>query len=267
MKKLIPGLVKHWAKKYLWQLVFRTKISGAGKQQNEQCSQQLEKYPDIIPQLNVFTTHNEDGILQYLLSKTGTASKFFIDIGSNDCINSNCANLAFHYNWKGIFIDGNSRFINRGKYIYRSYFKSDFNRFIFKKAIVQLSTINQLLEQLSVPETVDLLSIDLDGNDYHIWKALEIIRPKIVVVEVQVEKGMTDFIPPYNEVFELYEEEIPKGASPLSMIELANLKGYQLVAANTQGFNLFFVRNDCMGNLHPLSTEAFSKKFSGGFKK
>lgn len=259
MKKLLPDFIKNYIKKYLWRFVFRKQIFTTGKTSNQVAVQQLQLHPELIPPLNVFTTHNEDGILQYIFSKTGTSSNFFIDIGSNDCINSNCANLAFHYNWNGIFIDGNAQLLQRGKYIYQSFFKSAAGRFQFIDAIVGPGNINQLLQGAIPPATIDLLSVDLDGNDYHIWQALKIIQPRVVVIEVQIEKGMTEFIPVYNEVFELYEKEIPKGASPLSMMHLAKSKGYELVAANREGFNLFFVRKDCLNNLQPLTPELFSK--------
>ena len=102
---------------------------------------------------------------------------------------------------------------------------------------------------------IDLLSIDLDGNDYFIWDSISSISPRVVVAEVQVEKGNTNFIPPYASEFEPYETNVPKGASPLSMKNLAETKGYSLVATNKGCYNLFFVRNDCMQFLNELSIE------------
>jgi hypothetical protein len=72
---------------------------------------------------------------------------------------------------------------------------------------------------------------------------------------VQVEKGNADFIPEYNNEFELYEDDMPKGASPLSMQKLAEIKGYELVAVNKGCYNLFFVRKDCMQHLKALTIE------------
>jgi hypothetical protein len=248
--------LKHFIKKYLWSIAFRKKIYKDGVAKNSDFSTYLNSSSIFsTQQLNVFTNANEDGILLNIFTKIGTTNKLFIDIGSNDCINSNCANLAFHHNWSGTFIDGNYKILNRGKYIYQKYFKQNCNRFSFKHTIVTTQNINSILAATTYPKQLDLLCIDLDGNDYHIWNCIEALLPRVVVVEVQVEKGNTQFIPPYTTEFELYEDDTPKGASPLSMVQLANKKGYQLVAVNKGCYNLFFVREDCMENLKTLVIE------------
>ncbi len=251
MKKIIPKKIKSFIKKYFWKIYFREKLFTVAKKKNVEF---LQSMSDNTPTgFNIFTKDGEDGILLYLLSKIGTVDKTFIDIGCNDCINSNCANLAFHHGWKGIFIDGDAASLDRGKYIYSHFFKQESDKFSFVKAIVKPDNINTLLDRYTTKADIDLLAMDLDGNDYHIWQAIEVIKPRIVLVEVQIEKGNMDFIPEYTNSFELYEDDIPKGASPLSMTKLANTKGYELVAANKGGYNLFFVRKDLQGGLNKLN--------------
>lgn len=258
MKQLIPIFIKNLLKKYFWKAIFGKQILSKGKLLNEKCLQELTLNPEVIPNLNIFTVANEDGIIQYLINKIGTTSKTFIDIGSNDCINSNCANLAFHHNWSGCFIDGNKQLIKRAQYIYGSVFGKKSKRFKFIETIVTPQNINALLQTIRSSFEIDFLSIDLDGNDYHIWKSINSISPRLVVVEVQIEKGNNHFIPEYCEIFEKYEADIPKGASPVSMIELAQSKGYELVAVNAHAYNFFFVRKDCLKNLSPLSINSFT---------
>jgi len=249
-------LVKHLIKKYFWSIVFRKKIYKDAVVKNSDFSKQLNNTSSFsIQQLNIFTKANEDGILLNIFTKIGTTNKLFIDIGSNDCINSNCANLAFHHNWSGTFIDGNYKILNRGKYIYQKYFKQKSNQFSFIQATVTKQNINEILSTTSYTKQIDLLCIDLDGNDYHIWNSIDALLPRVVVVEVQVEKGNTHFIPPYTTEFDLYEDDTPKGSSPLSMVQLANKKGYQLVAVNKGCYNLFFVQEDLMQNLKTLVIE------------
>jgi len=249
-------LVKHLIKKYFWSIVFRKKIYKDAVVKNSDFSKQLNNTSSFsIQQLNIFTKANEDGILLNIFTKIGTTKKLFIDIGSNDCINSNCANLAFHHNWSGTFIDGNYKILNRGKYIYQKYFKQKSNQFSFIQATVTKQNINEILSTTSYTKQIDLLCIDLDGNDYHIWNSIDALLPRVVVVEVQVEKGNTHFIPPYTTEFELYEDDTPKGSSPLSMVQLANKKGYQLVAVNKGCYNLFFVQEGLMQNLKTLVIE------------
>ena len=247
------SFAKHLIKKYLWNFVFKNKIYKPAQEKNKIFLSSLDTSSLFSKKLlNIFTRDNEDGLLLNIFTKIGTTNNYFIDIGSNDCINSNCANLSFHHQWKGVFIDGNSTFLNRGKYIFQQYFKSFANKFYFLQAIVTTDNINSILSNTNCPKQPDLLCIDLDGNDYHIWNAINVISPRVVLVEVQIEKGNTVFVPNYATHFELYEDDLPKGASPFSMIELANKKGYHLVAANNGSYNLFFVREDCMKNLQPL---------------
>ena len=237
-------------------MCFVKKIYKDAVVKNSDFSKQLNNTSSFSKQqLNIFTKANEDGILLNIFTKIGTTNKLFIDIGSNDCINSNCANLAFHHNWSGTFIDGNYKILNRGKYIYYHFFKQNVNRFSFNQAIVTTENINSILAATTYPKQIDLLCIVLDGNDYHIWNSIDALLPRVVVVEVQVEKGSTHFIPPYTTEFELYEDDTPKGSSPLSMVQLANKKGYQLVAVNKVCYNLFFVQEDLMRNLKTLVIE------------
>ncbi len=246
------NLLKYLIKKFLWKLVFYDKIYGDALAQNKIYLSKLDETVSFSKEkLNIFTSADEDGILMNIFKKIGTTDKTFVDIGSNDCINSNCANLAFHHDWKGTFIDGNKAILERGRYIYNKYFADCIKRFSFIHAIVTVNNINGILPQ----KQTDLLSIDLDGNDYFIWENITAIDPRVVVTEVQVEKGNTDFIPEYTNEFELYESNTPKGASPLSMTKLAEAKGYTLVATNKGCYNLFFVRKDCLKNLKELSVE------------
>jgi hypothetical protein len=260
MKVILPGFIKSFIKKYFWNIVFHKKISKKAGASNSAflVSQSIQDYRQASD-FNIFTSGGEDGVLLFLLSKIAAKNKIFVDIGSNDCINSNCANLAFHHNWKGAFIDAEAETLNRGKYIYKKYFKKKATCFSFIHSLVTPENINDLLLKACPGGSIDLLSIDLDGNDYFVWKAINVIQPKIVVTEVQVEKGNIDFIPAYTQGFESFESGIPKGASPLSMMKLGLEKGYELAAANKPGYNLFFVRKDCMINLKSINVTEMLK--------
>lgn len=177
--------IKHLIKKYCWKLVLKNKISDAATKLNYEFLKLTENA--VFPQrksLNIFTKNNEDGILLSIIEKVSCENKMFLDIGSNDCINSNCANLAFHHGWKGCFIDGNKQVLSRGKYIYQKHFHDTDNYFYFINAIVSVENINAIISQQIDFKKIDLLCIDLDGNDYFIWDAISIINPKIVLIEV-----------------------------------------------------------------------------------
>ena len=119
-------LLKHLIKKYAWRWVFKNKVYGKAIGQNKNFISLLNGSSLFSKEkLNIFTVDDEDGVLLNIFTKIKTGNKIFVDIGSNDCINSNCANLAFHHSWQGIFIDGNKSVLQRGRYIYSKYFKNE----------------------------------------------------------------------------------------------------------------------------------------------
>jgi hypothetical protein len=108
-----------------------------------------------------------------------------------------------------------------------------------------------LLRQEHVPTDLDLLSIDVDGNDYWIWNGLEEFHPRVVVIEYN------SSLPPGCERVQPYDPESrptltdTSGASLESLCRLAQRKGYQLVHSDLSGTNAFFVRDDIGGELFP----------------
>jgi hypothetical protein len=118
--------------------------------------------------------------------------------------------------------------------------------------MVTRENINQVIEEAGFDGEVDLLSIDIDGNDYWIWNALECIQPRVVIIETHIEFGYHNIIVPYDSEY-VYPGRHPDyhGASPVAMERLANRKGYRLVGANRFGFNTIYVRKDEGAGLIP----------------
>ena len=204
--------------------------------------------------LRVFSQFDEDGILLYLLTVVGIGPRLFLDLGSGDAISgSNTANLALNLGFHGVFIDGNREAIERGKKFYQSHPSTDLYPPLFHSGHITRNNVNSLVKGLGIAGEIDVLSIDMDGNDYWIWEALEVVNPRIVVTETHIEYGMRSIVVPYDEDFEypgLHEDYF--GASMVAMNKLATKKGYRLVGANRFGFNVFFVRNDLAPDLLPV---------------
>lgn len=194
--------------------------------------------------LRVFSQFEEDGKLLFIFAAMGISSGVFVDIGSADGINSNCANLALNFGWHGLFIDGDVDNIQKGKSFYEQHPDSRQYPPKFIRAMVTRENINEILTIADVPEEPDLLSIDIDGNDYWVWDAIDCIRPKVVIIETQIEFGMRSIVVPYDKEY-VYPGRHPDyhGASPKAMVKLANKKGYRLVGSNDYGFNTIYVRN------------------------
>ena len=192
----------------------------------------------------VFSQFEEDGKLLFIFSVTGMKSKCFVEIGSDDGVNSNSANLYFNFGFHGLFIDGNPKSIRRGRRFFSTYPHPWLYKPKFVCAKVTRENINGLIEDAGIKGEIDLLSIDIDGNDYWIWDALEVIDPRVVIIETHNEFGMNNIVVPYDpDYFFPGKHPVYHGASPVAMTKMANRKGYRLVGANELGFNFIFIKN------------------------
>lgn len=201
--------------------------------------------------LRVFSEYEEDGILLFLLGAAGIANHSFVDIGAGDRVTgSNTANLAVNFGFDGLFIDGDAARIASGRAFYRSHPDTSLCPPQFCHALVTRETVNDLLRAHGRTGEVDVLSIDIDGNDYWVWDAIEAISPRIVVIETHVEFGARSIVVPYDPRY-VYPGVHPDyhGASPAAMERLAGKLGYRLVAATRFGFNTFYLRNDLAADL------------------
>lgn len=193
----------------------------------------------------VFSQFEEDGKILFILASIGMKNSRFVEIGADDGLNSNCANLALNFGWSGLFVDGNIRSVNRGRYFYKKYPHPHGDKPVFHAGKVTRENINEILEQYGFIGEVDLLSIDIDGNDYWIWDAIDVMSPRIVIIETHIIYEEKDIVVPYDPEYS-FPGRHPQyhGASPVAMVKLASRKGYRLVGANQLGFNFIFVRND-----------------------
>lgn len=205
----------------------------------------------------LFSQFEEDGLLLYVFALIGMNNKLFIEFGSDDGINSNSANLYFNHDFTGLFLDGNEKAINRGRYFFRKHPNPHVKQPIFKRALIKAENINELIRSAGIEGEIALLSIDIDGNDYWVWKAIEVVSPQVVIIETHNEFGMNDIIVPYDPDY-FYPGKHPTyhGASPVAMTKLANKKGYRLIGANELGFNFIYLRNDLLQGVLPEVTVA-----------
>ncbi len=219
----------------------------------------------------VFSQFEEDGKLLFIFGIIGMDNKTFIEFGSDDGINSNSANLAFNFGWHGLFIDGNKTSIERGRRFYSKYPHPHSYAPKFVCEMIKRENINQIIADAGFSGEIGLLSIDLDGNDYWVWEALDVVQPKVVIIETHNEFGYEDIVVPYDpDYFYPGKHPVYHGASPIAMTNLAKQKGYRLVGANDLGFNFIFIKNGIADDLIPeVSVESVLQHPSAieGFKK
>lgn len=191
---------------------------------------------------NYYSQSGEDGIIEELLTRLKINVGVFVEFGGWDGLKySNCANLARVKQWKGLFIEGNTaRFEALSKNYSNMPGVSLLNRWI--KTRGEESIDRHVYETFGMVE-IDLMSIDIDGNDFHVLRHMQ-IRPKVIVVE------FNPSVP--NDVFFVQEEnpEVFQGSSLLAFYSLMKGKRYELVCCTSA--NAFFLRNDLVvdGNIY-----------------
>lgn len=205
----------------------------------------------------VFSQFEEDGLLLFVVSQIENPVKIFLEFGSDDGINSNSANLHFHHDWTGLFIDGNPKAIDRGRYFYKKHGNQKVKNPTFINSMITRENINSLIKQGGLEGEIGLMSIDIDGNDYWVWEAIEVIQPQVVIIETHNEFGMNDIVVPYDPDY-FYPGKHPDyhGASPIAMTNLAKHKGYKLVGSNELGFNFIFVQKDLALQLKEVTVDS-----------
>ena len=195
-------------------------------------------------EFSVFSQFGDDGIIQWLVHNLDIPNKTFIEFGVEDYRESNTRFLMMNDNWSGFVMDGSNENINRLKSQYY-YWRHDLAA---QSVFITRDNINPLIEAQDFSSDVGLMHIDLDGNDYYIWKAINVINPIIVIVEYNSLFGLDR---PISVIYDAkfirknaHYSTLFFGASLLSLNNLANEKGYSLIGCNSAGNNAYFVRDD-----------------------
>jgi hypothetical protein len=198
----------------------------------------------IENEFRVFSQWGEDGIIQYLVRNIEIRHKIFVEFGVQNYIESNTRFLLINNNWSGLVIDGNPEEVIyiKNDPIYWQYNIKAINAFI------TTDNINQIFLDNGIQGDIGLLSIDIDGNDYWIWEAINSINPAIIVCEYNFRFGADKAVTvPYNPGFirtKSHHSNIYFGASLRALCLLAESKGYSFIGCNSAGINAFFVRKE-----------------------
>jgi hypothetical protein len=193
----------------------------------------------------VFSQNGEDGILAEVFNRIGTTNRTFIEFGVEDGNETNTINLLIK-GWRGAWIEADSEACKAIRGRYASLIKQGHLRLLCE--MITAENIEALLADTAVPEDIDLLSIDIDGNDYWVWKAINRYRPRVVVIEYNATfRPDTEWIMAYDPKA-VWDRTSYYGASLKSLELLGNRKGYALVGCSFIGGNAFFVRHDLVAD-------------------
>lgn len=199
-------------------------------------------------EFKVFSQWGEDGIIQHLITHLDIPNRTFIEFGIEDFSESNCRFLMMKDHWQGYVIDGSKANISRLRSSY--YFWR--HPLTAQSAFVTRENIDTLLQESGFGLQPGLLSVDLDGVDWHVLDALRHWRPSILVVEYNEIFGFDRAVSvPYDPAFvraSAHFSNLYWGASLPAFVHLAKEMGMALVGINGAGSNAFFVQRELLND-------------------
>jgi hypothetical protein len=202
----------------------------------------------------VYSQHDEDGIIQEIFRRIGTGPRTFVEFGVETGVECNTVKLLIE-GWRGLWIEANAQSSKAIGSTFAEFLKD--RRLTLLQSLVTAENIDTLIGNAGLKGEIDLLGIDIDFNDYWVWKAIEAVSPRVVVIEYNA--GLR---PPMSLTVPYQPNRAGGGtnyfgASLEALVRLGRAKGYRVVGCNISGSNAFFVREDLCADhfIEPATAE------------
>ena len=207
-------------------------------------------------EFRVFSQWGDDGIIQWLTSVVEFPSRTFVEFGVENYREANTRFLMMNDNWTGFVMDGSES--NVTQIVNSEYFWK--YELAAKAAFIDADNINELLRASRIGKDVGILHIDLDGNDYWVWKEINAIDPVVVILEYNSVFGIDKPITvPYAKDFDrtkAHHSNLYFGASLRALYQESVDRGYAFVGCNSAGNNAYFVKREKLNDsLREVSLE------------
>lgn len=193
----------------------------------------------------VFSQSDEDGIIAQIFHRIGLTNRVFVEFGVGDGLENNTSALLFD-GWSGLWIEGSKEYCDRMRSNMSNLIEA--GRLTLVNDFIRRDNIDSLISNNLKAREIDLLSVDIDGNDAHVVERIACINPRVIVVEYNGKFGPSiDFCMKYDQNH-VWRKTDNFGASLKCYEKLMTKRGYSLVGCNIVGTNAFFVRNDLLGD-------------------
>ena len=215
----------------------------------------LDANPLARAEFQVFSQYGDDGIISYLIDRVDPPVRRFVEFGVEDYSEANTRFLLVSRNWSGLIMDGRADLpeMLRSNVLFRRH------DLTVRSAFITAENIEELLAVSGFAGPLGLLSIDIDGNDYWVWKAIRNADPAVVVCEFNSVFGPANpWTVPYDPDFQrtrYHHSNLVYGSSLTSLCDLAADKGYAFVGCNSAGNNAYFVKRTHLGSLRAIAPD------------
>jgi len=221
-----------------------------------------DPHQDLVRhRFRIQSQNEEDGITLALFARIGVVGRCFAELGAGTN-GGNSGFLAQECGWSGLMVEASEGRVERLRQ------RFDTEQVQVSGSWITRENVNDLLTDHGLAGEIDLVSIDIDGNDYWVWEALTATQPRVVIVEFNASFGATRrVVVPYEAEFSRETSERPHayyGTSLGALASLADRKGYRLVLVEPRGINAYFLRNDVGADLDGVSAEtAYARSAAG----
>jgi len=234
-----------WAQGRLSQLLLLQHYQALAREERE-----LPAFADVG--FRVFSQNDEDGVLLFVFGLVGFKTRVIVELSAGDGIECNSANLIVNHGCTGLLFDGDPALTARGQAFYASHPAVSGFQPRLATAWITRDNVNEAVRGNMFPgilegeAEIDLLSLDLDGNDYWVLEGLTCIRPRVAIVEFNALWGARRAATiPYDPKFRAELTPVFYGGASLpAFVKSFARRGYRLVGIERHGFNAVFVRND-----------------------
>ena len=193
----------------------------------------------------VYSQSDEDGIIHEIFRRIGEGARTFVELGSGDGVENNSHFLLLQ-GWRGLWIEGSARRAAAARKSLAAPIRE--GRLRIEQQFVTAANADELIQRHAPARDIDLLAIDLDGNDYYVLEAIRSVNPRAIVAEYNAKfPPAVAWVMEYNEAHQ-WDGTDYFGASLKALEVLLSKRGYSLVGCNLLGTNAFFVRQDLVAD-------------------
>lgn len=185
----------------------------------------------------VYSQNGEDGVIAEIFRRIGAKDRYFIEIGAEQGLQNN-TRLLLEQGWRGLWVDGSHESIARARQTFAAFVKTGHLDLV--EAQLTIENINSILDSAAAPDQFDFLSLDVDQNTSHLWRAMR-HRSRVACIEYNAS------LPPSVASEAPYDPQAVWdgtnwfGASLKSLELIGRLKNMALVGCEINGVNAFFV--------------------------
>lgn len=194
----------------------------------------------------VSSQRGEDGIIDWLVerAKIPFRSQIFVEFGVGSYREANTRFLMQNRNWRGLIMEWSANMVEA---VRQDGLCQDHD-LTATSAFITRENINRLIQEAGFQGEIGLLSVDIDGNDYWVWEAIDVVQPILCVCEYNAVFGdvypiSIPYAPEFNRT-RAHHSNLYFGASIAALCLLAKKKGYRFAGTNMAANDAFFVRQD-----------------------